>query len=353
MSTSVSDLASLAGTDSIFKFVGEGAANIVFEIIQPASSQNDILRGKLLRVPKARTHALNYEELQCYWETAIKPLFRDGELVEQSLVRIGAGRHVLSDLNSVLAEFETTRRRDFQGSRVDEEAEYGMLVDDMRKKNPDDTVLEFKPKWIFQSPNAPFNAKRCRNCAKATLRASDSRRSDGVVNGGGGTPPPSYITDSPVLCSIDVLESKLNHRARDRVLAIITENLLQPADPRFDRLKAWLELNHLLPRLCNLQRVNDDVFAGGCLEADPAQQHPKLELAMTLRDCTCFVRIPADPTEEVEAKLADLDKKNGAAKLRTWQALERRLVEEGFYTAPKPREQWTCRLERGREDHEE
>lgn len=70
---------------------------------------------------------------------------------------------------------------------------------------------------------------------------------------------------------------------------------------------------------------------------------------MTLRDCTCFVRIPADAGAAVEAKLADLDKKNSAAKLGYWKATERRLIEGGYYEGrERPRQRTNCQLERGR-----
>lgn len=61
----------------------------------------------------------------------------------------------------------------------------------------------------------------------------------------------------------------------------------------------------------------------------------RLQLAMTLRDCSCFVRIPADGDGggdgEVEARLGDLDRKNGEEKLGYWREMERGLVEGGFY----------------------
>lgn len=52
---------------------------------------------------------------------------------------------------------------------------------------------------------------------------------------------------------------------------------------------------------------------------------------MTLRDCACFVRVPADARLPVEAKLADLDRKNWEAKTGYWAEMERRLVEGGYY----------------------
>ena len=66
---------------------------------------------------------------------------------------------------------------------------------------------------------------------------------------------------------------------------------------------------------------------------------------MTLRDCTCFLRIPGDPARPVEAKLADLDRKNAAAKMASWQAMERRLIEGGFYEGKEiPGVQLDCQL---------
>lgn len=61
----------------------------------------------------------------------MRPLFEPQHLVRQELVRLG-GRGIVSRLNAVLAQEEPRRRVDFRGSRV-AEAEYGMLVEDMRQ----------------------------------------------------------------------------------------------------------------------------------------------------------------------------------------------------------------------------
>jgi inositol-pentakisphosphate 2-kinase len=112
---------------------------------------------------------------------------------------------------------------------------------------------------------------------------------------------------------------------------------------QYSRLIDWLQSNSVLPRLRTAQLDND---RNGPLQADA--HDPKFQLAMTLRDCTCFVRIPADPALPVEAKLADLDKKNWAAKLGYWQAMERRLIEGGYYEGREvPRVRTDCQLERG------
>jgi inositol-pentakisphosphate 2-kinase len=105
-----------------------------------------------------------------------------------------------------------------------------------------------------------------------------------------------------------------------------------------------LQTNALLPRLRAAQLAND---VAGPLGVDAHDDTAALQLAMTLRDCTCFVRIPGDPGLPVEAKLADLDKKNAAAKLGYWQTMERRLVEGGYYEGREGERVGTdCLLER-------
>ncbi|KAM7221445.1 Inositol-pentakisphosphate 2-kinase [Rhypophila decipiens] len=430
--STIPDLAALLADDFDFKFVGEGAANIIFEIIQ-SQEPDPLLHDKLLRVPKARAIALDYLHVQEYWESSVRPLFQDGDLVNQVLVHLGAcsvkQNLIISRLQAAVSNVEPTRRKDFRGSTVGE-TEYAMLVDDMRvaksNKGGGQILLEFKPKWLTQSPDAPANAIRCRNCAKEWLRYHDKLQKKLQK------PPKlqqSFTPDElqrrqtqkvlplPVLCTIDLLNSSSCVKARERVLSRLTDpsptsrstvaltNAIPEGSRQWRLLSRWLEGNSLLKRLELAQRANNDPEqhldrngeggkrkGGGCLAALMGQENPELDLAMTLRDCTCFVRIPgpspppplenptttgagAGPAEEddeqgeaaateqdvdakeeaveVEAKLGDLDKKNGAAKLATWQALERRLIDEGFYTRRRPRAEWTCALERTDEDEDE
>jgi inositol-pentakisphosphate 2-kinase len=70
--------------------------------------------------------------LQHYWLNTVAPLFSEDQLVKQSLIRL-TGSGIVPKLNAVLAKNEAARRKDFQGSRV-ADAEYGMLVEDMRKR---------------------------------------------------------------------------------------------------------------------------------------------------------------------------------------------------------------------------
>jgi len=315
--------------------------------------------GKLLRVPKAGTRAFKHDELQEYWETAVRPLFGDEDLVQQFLVKLG-GRDIVSRLNAVLQKHDASRREDFKGSQVDV-AEYGMLVEDMRKsmrpfsfsiiilypshtnrpipEHPQDITFEFKPKWLLQSPNAPPTAIRCRNCAREASRHHMS-----------GKPPKT----GGILCPLDYLECGTEPEALERVLTHLAKkshiNLFTIPKSQYDHLVTWFKTNTLLPRLREAQLANDR--SSGPLNASP-NNDTGFPLAMTLRDCSCFVRVRARTEEDshiphIEAKLADLDKKKWEAKMGYWQKTERDLAEGGFYTGTEePRQKTNCRLERG------
>ncbi|KAK3942972.1 inositol pentakisphosphate 2-kinase [Diplogelasinospora grovesii] len=339
------------------KFIAEGAANLVFELdlseIVDTSSQ-EFFQGKLLRVAKTGTKAYLHQELHAYWETVVQPLFDGGDLVQQWLVRLRTngtdqGRDdddIISRLNAALHANETLRREDFQGSKV-VDAEYGMLVEDMRKRDEDDVVLEFKPKWLAQSPNAPPSAKRCRNCAREAHRMNTKKRKKGA----------------PILCALDLVHCRTDPRALEHVIPHLTSSgsgLVENGPANNSSIINWLVTNTLLERLRDVQVGNDstgplsipDAKADG--ESTQAQnenrkrQLEQLQLAMTLRDCTCFLRVRSRSNGvHVEAKLADLDKKNWHAKLSYWQKMERTLQDEGYYAATEePRQITTCRLER-------
>ncbi|KAK3302210.1 inositol pentakisphosphate 2-kinase-like protein [Chaetomium strumarium] len=321
-----------------FIFIGEGASNVVFEVdVQPNDENSSIFRGHLLRVQKGGTKAHSYGELQEYWEAVVKPLFEPADLIQHRLIKIEDGA-VISRLNAVLAQIEDARRLDFRGSRV-AMAAYGMLVEDMRERHPDDLTLEFKPKWLAQSPNAPASATRCRNCAREALKHHTK------LNGCHQT----QRTTRPrrILCPFDILTCASCPDALSNVVAHLSslDPLGRPQTTiaaQYNRLIQWLQTNTMLPRLRAAQLANDHT---GPLRADA--HDPDFQLAMTLRDCTCFVRIPADPALRVEAKLGDLDKKNWAAKLGYWQAIERRLIEGGYYEGREvPRVETDCQLER-------
>ncbi|KAL0473204.1 inositol-pentakisphosphate 2-kinase [Neurospora intermedia] len=375
----VADLASLKGTNCQFKFIGEGAANIVFEVVFPEedittqddgdSQILDILQGKLLRVPKANTKAFPHPEILQYWESSISPLFDNPQedLVQQYLIRLD--NSVVSQLNAILENEDAQRRADFQGTKV-AEAEYGMLVEDMRKKSPLDFLLEFKPKWLTPSPSAPSTATRCRNCAREAYRLHKSLRS-----ASSDQTSSCALSHEPPFCPLEYLAAQSSPCSLARVIASMNLSAIsasldtkpatrenpvgvQPAvsldgeddgRPGMDQvderyrvaLVHWLQSNSLLPKLRDAQESLDPAPEG-------TSDQEKLALAMTLRDCTCFVRISEDSKGglKVEAKLADLDKKNWEAKLEYWKGMNEVLKEGGYYEGVEvPRIRTRCFME--------
>ena len=193
-------------------------------------------------------------------------------------------------------------------------------------------MIELKPKWLTQSPSAPPNAIRCRNCARHAYGANKDCKTLGSE---GRRPlcPLKLIHCRDVKCHHD------NEQDATCGFCTIIDSLLPEAgvptqvyNSQKQQVSKWIRSNDLLPRLQRLQN-----------EAEG------LELAMTLRDCTCFLRIPAeDAGRGVEAKLGDLDRKNGEAKREYWANLESKLSEGGYYQGTEsPRQSTACWLERG------
>ncbi|KAK0661256.1 inositol-pentakisphosphate 2-kinase [Cercophora samala] len=314
------------------KFVNEGAANLVFEVRLPPSppsttgshrnGHSDIFQGKLLRVPKAGAKTFPYPELQQYWDSTITPLFPPENLVQHQLVKLGQSpSKVISLLDDLLIKEEPGRRKDFRGTRVLPNAQYGMLIEDMRSRNPSDLFVEFKPKWLSPSPS---QRTRCRNCAREAYRDHLD-------------PSHHKAHRLGILCPLDFVACQSNPGSLDNVLKHIAPTSASPTQR--DQLTNWLKTNGLLPLLQQAQAKYDPSLG------------VNLELAMTLRDCSLFLRISSlgDGTGQprIEAKLADLDKKNAAKKKHHWEELERNLVEGGFYEGKEtPREETNCLLER-------
>ncbi|KAK5627720.1 hypothetical protein RRF57_003435 [Xylaria bambusicola] len=281
-----------------FEYVAEGRANVVFSVSEskdptPLKGQ---FEGTLLRVPKATLGVTpcDYETLQEFHEGQVEDRVGRHHLVPQALIRISAEvAHILHD------------KRD----RVDESeirAGYAMLIQDMRA-SPGYSVLEFKPKWLAQSPIAPPDAKRCRTCAREAFRNSQKQAKGKAVS----TP----------ICPLGLV-----HEDSDVVMDTIRR--LAPAWSARDqkRLTDAFDRSGILRKLRELQTKGDP---GRALLDNPSD--PDFGLAMTLRDCSCYVRMPDDVGRDVEIKLADVDKKNWEEKQTYWQESHWNLVNNGWY----------------------
>ncbi|CAD6504823.1 BgTH12-00326 [Blumeria graminis f. sp. triticale] len=319
------------------EYLNEGAANIVYRIIIPKSllqgTKDEWHRGpftpgvieisdasreklafcnKLLRLRKDLTTTNPVRLSQSNWLQFIAPLFHPSELVQQSLVSIKSSG-IVQRLNKELLESERLtpnlynhRAKIRHGVYLADE-DYGLLVTNMTSNIKFNTVIEFKPKWLVQSLSAPSDSLRCRQCARnayinAELVASNE--------------PP----DSHIFCPLDFFSedpNTLNHLAK-QILSHKADNVC------LLRFVEWIKNVSLLRRLREIQIQFD---RAGVLNADPSDKN--FLTAMTLRDCTVFVRL-AHNEEKIEARLGDLDLKS-PAKLSYWKKIECQLIDGGWY----------------------
>lgn len=300
-----------------FAYVAEGRANAVFQVQLTRGA--DILHGWLLRVPKqvegASPHS--YEELQRYRERVVEPKVGAKYLVPQLLVSVPPAA-----TRAFNAERDLRSQRKEPDSSV--AAGYAMLIQDMNTlPERDDIGLEFKPKWLAQSPIAPKDAARCRTCAREAYR-NHEKQAEGKK------------TKVPV-CPLGLVAS-------DPEVVLETIKLLAPtwSPSQQERLQRAFSSSGIFKKLRDLQQEGD--------KGNTMFNHPENEsfgLAMTLRDCTCFVRMPKVGSGQVEIKLADVDRKNWESKAEYWQHSHTNLVDHGFYHGREtPKMATRCLLEK-------
>ncbi|KAI8634561.1 inositol-pentakisphosphate 2-kinase-domain-containing protein [Xylariaceae sp. FL1651] len=284
-----------------FKYVAEGRANVVFSIWESKdpAAQKGRFEGTLLRVPKATQGITpcDYKTLHDFHENQVEVQVGPEHLVPQTLINISAD--VASTLNA-------KRNKNKDDDSVIQ-AGYAMLIQDM-SESPGYSVLEFKPKWLAQSPIAPPGATRCRTCAREAFRNSQRVKAGKAV-----TVP---------ICPLGLLHE-------DHAVVTYTIARLAPEWTKRDRerLADALKESRILEKLRELQTKGDP---GSALLDNPSD--PAFGLAMTLRDCSCYVRMPLDVEKDVEIKLADVDKKNWEEKQSYWQESHWNLVNNGWYT---------------------
>lgn len=279
------------------EYLDEGGANFVFTL-----SSNDIptlptgISGKLLRVRKNLPHVQTTTEQLRTFEQHFKPLFPAAYLIEHDLLRLG------KDLPSLLNEhllMSTNRPSHRMRDTMALGERYGFLVTDMTPQ-PGDVLLQLKPKWLAQSPNAPANATRCRTCALRAQRASQQIRT---------------ATDKQLSCPLDLVSERINDRKRAAQAVTadtgLHEYLIDEAQPLLQDLRQFqLQLD---PR--------------GVLDTSDEAAIFDVCKAMTLRDCTLFVKRSGD---DIEARLGDLDLKQ-PERVGKWKRVEQSLIHDGWY----------------------
>lgn len=182
-------------------------------------------------------------------------------------------------------------------------------------------LLEFKPKWLHQSPAAPKGSKRCRTCAKrARENALDGKHS---VMG--------------AFCPLDLVSMDYEVLLRPAKALLKIENPQLPEEiKKLHDFCDWVR-GSVIHRLAASQAALDPK---GVFDADPGDN--KFLTAMSLRDCSLFLRIhdPVSPGEtncRYEARLGDLDVKL-AIKAPYWRSVELPLIEEGWYMGTEAEE---------------
>ncbi|KAF2966842.1 hypothetical protein GQX73_g6688 [Xylaria multiplex] len=282
-----------------FEYVAEGRANVVFSVSELAGStaSKGRFEGTLLRVPKATLGVTpcDYKTLQDFHEHQV-----EGRVGRQHLVP-----QVLIQISNEIADILHKKRNKTDGSEI--RAGYAMLIQDM-SASPGYVVLEFKPKWLAQSPIAPSDSKRCRTCAREAFRNNKKCAKGEAV--------------AVPLCPLGLVHE-------DPAVVVDTIRRLAPEWTGLDRkrLSDAFERTGILKKLRELQTKGDQDRA---LLDNPSD--PDFGLAMTLRDCSCYVRMPTDASVGVEIKLADVDKKNWEEKQTYWQESHWNLVNNGWYT---------------------
>lgn len=179
-------------------------------------------------------------------------------------------------------------------------------------------LIEFKPKWILQSPAAPASWRRCRTCA---LRLSKAQKKG--------------------FCPLDLAsgdEARVG-RAVEYILPV-----KQPVGLKLGRGVGWEDARRgvgerivgflvggeLMPEL---KRMHGELDPYGPVAVRTMDEGVKERFvtAMTVRDLTVFLRVDLD-AEGVEARIGDLDLKTGeGGKWEYWEGVERSLMEGGWY----------------------
>jgi inositol-pentakisphosphate 2-kinase len=308
----------ISGKDYALEYLAEGAANVVYKL---RPNHKD-----LLRLRKTRS-SIPYSEIVHSFETVVTTLFPNDALIHPTLFKLPDAGVLIPRLNKALLATEANGGRPGQrcGVYLATDEEYGIFVQDMTPRHEKERFIEFKPKWLIQSPSAPAQAKRCRTCA---LR--EMRRTGNVVGGrgdGGFCPLDLLSTED------GVLEDVLRSLAGDdwRLVEAIFKNRVQPL---LIRLRT-LQIEHHRVGLADLDSqyvsLPSDTRPDGSQESSAASIFFDTLLGMAVRDCSVFIKYEIGHSKiEADVKLADLDIKS--AKTKKWADTERQLIDGGWYT---------------------
>lgn len=434
-------------------YLAEGNANVIYTL-HPATQTHPINTATgqtshspltshpqctVLRLRKDLPFTQPAIEVLSAFRRKIQPLFADGfadVLVEQGLFRMS--RETVESVDSTLREMEGGRDGEVEGGiardgvgsgdrpvhrrgvyhPVFERECHGILMpnllslganpstpsaralqdgkdtkhNDKSKLKMKTRLLEFKAKWLLQSPSAPADAVRCRTCAVNALRRLKNAQSQ--------TQAHTETSEEQMQTQTRASEnSNQNHKLKQKQKhklgrgdggfcpfallsndkstgtlhsALTTMGLF--AHCRTPRAKHQLQtefaekvqpvLRHLRGLQGRFGCVGLDDFRGGLVDrsgdagldsrgaVDAGYEEGDFAVAMALRDCSVFLVIAEGEAEDeagdgdedgnrdipsIKAvKLADLDlKTTGGGKLQRWAGIEEELIRSGMYTMSK------------------
>lgn len=296
------------------EYLAEGAANVVYRISVhspspsleadldfgnhkdngntppptelPALPMDAEMEGKLVRMRKDLPSTTPVLDSQRQFENIIVPLFRarnmSHHLVEQVLFQ--PSQDLIFDCNTKLRTAESLGIRDPKRHSVylAEYESYGALITDMTSGTNNDVdyvSVEFKPKWLAQSPSAPSKSRRCRTCALRTMRYGSKNSTEQSGHGS--------------FCPLNLVSNDEDAVAK-AVSGILGKNFDANGTAKSIRERTSLRtrLFHLLfehPLLQLLKDLQMQMDPNGVFEADLHGQD--FLTAMTLRDCTLFLKV--------------------------------------------------------------
>jgi inositol-pentakisphosphate 2-kinase len=358
-----------------FKYLNQGGANVIFKIhpwlpnkagngeafifvdakidsLTVVPIHHSELVNKVLRIDKGLNKTLRCDEIISGFYSHVWPLFIPAAPITIVVISPEATYALLPilmpDLDftkhlmdhqgvalypSVMVDVTSktdTVRKEREAQRPLHTERWGILLPDMSPEVGSSVTIEIKPKWLAQSPTAPPNAIRCRTCALQVLKPKD---------------PKKYI------CPLQLLNGRWDS-IYPWILGRVAEQIGEQARPH-DKDQTSAIASHLatylikgdgqalLQHLRSLQRKLDH---HGVLcrkwTKDSSQEvrdafDRNLRLAMTLRDCSLFIRMKyssagADAST-IECKLGDLDFKS-ADKMDDWLEKETELLKSNAYT---------------------
>ncbi|KAK6374382.1 Inositol-pentakisphosphate 2-kinase [Lithohypha guttulata] len=291
-------------------YLAEGAANVVWLIHFQNSNLDQHDSSVVLRMRKDVPSTLPMVQFKRDFEARIAPLFSFDPSLLLPVELVQLCPQVIDRLNRQLRQLEGAEGRSalrtgtYHPDFADEQ--YAMVMPNLG--HGPGVIVEFKPKWLTQSPSAPRNAQRCRTCAMNSMRRS---------KGGSGRGDSGF-------CPFDLLSRKdailfgaLRQIWRDEdTLSSFADTFRSRVQPALRQLQK-LQLRHNEVGLEDFQQPQEKDFA----------------VAMALRDCSMVLKVvqsgSGSASQIPTVKLLDLDlKDSGGGKLEKWARMESELIEE-------------------------